>query len=464
MGSRPFVISGLILLMYSAGVTWLSRFFEMGTIQNERPVLFFVVISLIAFGAYFFVVETMRKTDFKLPARLWLWILGIAVLSRLLLMFSHPIQETDSYRYLWDGHQVLQKANPYQKSPEMAFNSSSNLNGSNEIQNLYSFINYPQIRTIYPPLAQFIFAAAQMITPWKLWGWRLLIFTAELMMVGILVSTLRHMNRSPAWIVVYAWCPLILKEFSNSLHLDVFALLFLVGMIYFWVRSRHFAAVVMLAFAVLIKWFALILLPVIALWIYKRDRARIIPAVGLFFLILVSSFIPFWSALFEGLGQFGALWQVNDGIYNLIFHSYQSLGFDQFNAVNVLSRVTVFVLFSIIMILVLNRLRSSEALTDYLRACMILIAALFFLIPTGNPWYFTWVFPFLIFCPSRSLIFFSGLAFMYYIDFYFMYRTNFETWAEVVWVEYGLFFMLLGWELWKTRQLPSFCRFTTNAK
>ena len=98
------------------------------------------------------------------------------------------------------------------------------------------------------------------------------------------------------------------------------------------------------------------------------------------------------------------------------------------------------------------------------RGCLAVIAALFFLAPTGNPWYFTWVLPFLIFWPARALVAFSGLVMLYYLDFYFTYQGSPGSMQWIRAIEYGVFYLFLGWELWKTKQKsPSLSLLQTNA-
>jgi hypothetical protein len=85
------------------------------------------------------------------------------------------------------------------------------------------------------------------------------------------------------------------------------------------------------------------------------------------------------------------------------------------------------------------------------------LALLFFTIPTGNPWYYTWILLFIPFLPSRALILFSVLLFAYYLDFYFQYHQDRPAFVMVRWIEYGVFYFILGVELW-FRRLPLLSR------
>jgi hypothetical protein len=72
--------------------------------------------------------------------------------------------------------------------------------------------------------------------------------------------------------------------------------------------------------------------------------------------------------------------------------------------------------------------------------------------------------PLLVIMPSRSLVLFSGLVLIYYLELFFVYRGAAQIFDAFRVVEYGLFFGCLGWELWpKIKQSQLYCRFQTSA-
>src|SRR3989338_11703385 len=129
------------------------------------------------------------------------------------------------------------------------------------MEEVFKYINFSGVKTIYPPLAQYLFAFSQLLTPWSAWGWKWMIFVADGLIIWILMALLSRLKIRKEWIALYAWSPLILKEFLNNLHLDIFALLFLCLMIYGLVRKWTVFSFIVFACAVLGKLFALIFLP-----------------------------------------------------------------------------------------------------------------------------------------------------------------------------------------------------------
>jgi len=100
-----------------------------------------------AFAAYAVGASQILQTR---GGRLYIW--GIAIAMRLILLPLTPELSDDIYRYLWDGEVQLAGINPYRYAP-----AASELS---EIRTVYKgLINNPTVPTIYPPLAQLAFLA-----------------------------------------------------------------------------------------------------------------------------------------------------------------------------------------------------------------------------------------------------------------------------------------------------------------
>ena len=466
---NPIFTFGAIILLLQIMISWLSLSFVFGAGHAERPIIPFLVLEFASFGFYFVAVEWVRKlpNEFGSNRQTFFWIMLIGLLTRFVFLPSSPIQETDPYRYLWDGQALVKGTNPYQHSPEEAFRNQWPPAEKPESEPAQTFekINHSGIRTIYPPLAQVLFAAAQFLTPWKLMGWRFMILMAELGIFALLISALRKLRMAQEWSLVYFWSPLVLKEFSNSLHLDVFAILFLWIAVFGVMYRKIILSYGALGLAVLTKFFPIALLPLFFVWTYRQDQKRTMIGLAAFFGIIGLLYLPFIGAaqhLYEGLGRFAGEWQVNDSIFGVIRQFMKFFGLRYFHA-ELMSRVVSGVLFLVVVFIAARQLYRKKETIDFLKACGVVLACLFFLAPTCNPWYFTWVIPFLAFLPLRSMILFSGLVFFYYLDFYVVYQKSPELFARVKFIEYGVFYLLLGLELWQKNKFPLFCRLQTRA-
>lgn len=452
------LVSGLILLGLTIKISFTSHQFIFGIGHKERPIIQFLIYIFSSFMVYLISLTWLKKKRPSYSKRHFIlfWIILVSIAARLIYFPSLLIQETDPYRYIWDGQAVLQGVNPYQYSPQYAF-----LHGLKPtdidpdlVNEVYRKVNHPEVKTIYPPLAQILFVFSQWLTPWNLLGWRIMIFITECLILFLLIKILLKLKLPPEGVMLYGWSPLILKEFSNSLHLDVFCVLFLTVMIYALIKKWWMTAFVSLSFVALVKLFSIVLLPLLAVHVYKRDPKAALKWSVMFILILAAMYLPFLSAgssVWEGLAQFCSGWGVNSGLFGVIRWTVQMLPIPNAD-VEIISRICAMCIFiGLASVVLLKTMKKIGGLSHFLKAALILLSLLFFLIPTGNPWYFTWIFPFLAVLPVKPLIAFSGLVFLYYLDFYFMYQGQPYLFGYIRIIEYGLFFILLGWEIWKNK-------------
>lgn len=460
-------VCGLLVLGSALGIGFLSHAFVFGLGHAERPIPLFLLLygigSLATWAAFWQVVKGRPQGNSR--GRVG-WIIGVALLARLFLFSSNLIQETDPYRYLWDGNAVLHSVNPYRYAPsqidsvvpstprEQAWQASTRTEGGREV---FRRINHPGVRTVYPPLAQGLFALAQWLTPWSLLGWRFLVLAADLINVGLILSILGRARLPMEWSLLYGWSPLILKEFGNSLHLDVFIVLALLLMIHAVQRDRTRLAFVALALGGLVKLAPLVLLVPLAGWVWRRSPRYALGGTALSVLILLAGYLPVASAgwqVFAGLGRFLGAWRVNEGLYGLLIAVIPEPA----------GRWIAWLLVGLLSTGVAGWLmRGPSDLRRVWVAMLGIMTGFFLLLPTGNPWYFTWAFPFLTLVPVRTLLWLSGALGLYYLDFYFAYRGIPQLFQWVRIVEYGSVAVVGAWEFLQWRRSRSFFRFSTSA-
>ena len=103
------------------------------------------------------------------------------------------------------------------------------LRRSPEVTKIFSLIDHRSVPTIYPPLSEAVFAATAFITPERapvrvqVGGFKGVLLLFDLATVLLVMGLLRNLNQPPARTLAYAWCPLVLKEFANTGHLDAIA-------------------------------------------------------------------------------------------------------------------------------------------------------------------------------------------------------------------------------------------------
>jgi hypothetical protein len=489
----------------------------------ERPILVMLALLGAAFAVY--VLAALIAARWA-PSRGQLgMIAGAAVLYRLILLPTPPIQEVDIYRYLWDGIVVTQGINPFRfpphtvreawlgnvRDPQLA--SLVQLRDADpHIRTLLARIHYAQLPSVYPPVSQAVFAAAAWMTPaqasidqririLKIW-----LLGFDLATGGLVLLLLRQTGRPLGMVVLYAWCPLVLKEFANSGHLDVIAVFLTTLAMWLAVRSaacgrgraggqatdaRHepptpvgrrgldaMAGGVVLALAVGAKLYPVWLFPLFAALILRHVGWKWSFASSVAF--LATTVLVLWPLLPEiprsppqttapavaqpamasaapadpsrGLRLFLTRWEMNDFLFMIAMENVKPIdlapagrecwfsvvppaprealigplagrfGGDRWQASFVVVRLASLLATLAVAIWCIRRAYVAADIAVWLESAFLTLAWFWFLSPTLNPWYWTWVLPLLALARSRVWWWMSGFVLVYYLRFWFMYQ------------------------------------------
>lgn len=203
-------------------------------------------------------------------------VIAIALVLRALLFFHEPRLSGDVYRYLSDGRALASGTNPYAYTPSDPR------------------INHREIRSIYPPHAQVLFALVH-----ELHLWRLLIIALDIVAIVLL--------RERA--LAYATCPLVLFEGTWSGHLDAIAgVVLLIALL----RKSGVAAGIAAG------------LKIIPIAAGPALFGRRVPLS--FVLALALPFVPFLGGpIMPGLRDYATRWIFNSPLYEIVFRIVEQI-------------------------------------------------------------------------------------------------------------------------------------------
>lgn len=307
-------------------------------------------------------------------------VLMFAGLFRVIGGFTFPVLEDDFYRFLWDGYRTANDGTPYGVPPSVYFGTEL----SERFELILDSINYPDVSTVYGPAAQWFFYLAYLIAPGEIWPLRLLIIVADLSIILLLA------RKSPALILMlYAWSPLVIKEFAISLHPDILGALFMLLALHAYTDRKDYILGALLALAAGVKLFALIILPFLFLWRWKAWASFCITGVVIALPFgVVNAWLP------DGLSAMSTDWLFNAPLYEALI---RITSMD--NAKLLL--VTAFILIGGVYGLrwALREWQSTEPRTRPIPRGDLLFALLFLCIPAFNPWYAIWLIPFALYWP-----------------------------------------------------------------
>ncbi len=405
----------------------------------------FLVLFFVVFLVYLLAVrDTLRGTGDRAGPL----VLVLACLFRLTFLAAPPALGNDLYRYLWDGRVTLSGGNPFLDPP------ASRVAASPDAPDI-ARVEHAEIPTIYPPAAQALFAAAAALQA-GVFGIKLLVVVADLLVIVALRALLRARGLPPARALIYAWNPLAVTETAWSGHLEPAALLFVLLAARAIIQKRDGRATLALTIGGLVKLFPLVLIAPLL----RSIRARSLLLVPTLF---AAAYWPFRAAgrrLFAGLREYADRWLANESLFALVY-----AGIDRLGPTPRLKSAIAWVLRSVphtggldvlyAYVYPVDLAKSVCALAllvfavvlwhrrvDPLRGCFFLTAAVLLLSPTAHPWYFLWVLPWLCLFPSRAFILLTGLVSLAYVNLGAAARMA-EPYPWIRVAEYAPFYVLL---------------------
>ena len=132
-----------------------------------------------------------------------------AIAMRELTQIDNLILENDVYRYVLDGQNLLHLQNPYQLSPEQIRNDPTHPLKSQLDHFLSAQVlertSYPKISTVYPPVAQVVFAVGALLTGWDWRGQRYVLLLVDLAVIGSLLILLKRLQIFPGYVMAHRY-------------------------------------------------------------------------------------------------------------------------------------------------------------------------------------------------------------------------------------------------------------------
>lgn len=337
-----------------------------------------------------------------------------ALLIRGVMLWSPPTLSDDLYRYLWEGRAALMGGNPYLSAPAAA---------SWPVDAIRALVNHPEVSSIYPPTAIWLFALLGSI-----WYDPMVIKAAmglcDALVAGVLAVVLvgRRRGLGGAWL--YALHPLAVVESAGSGHLEPAALLCLMLGIRAWDRGR--SGMVWVGLGGLLKLLPLAVLPV--LW---RRAPRHLLTLLVLAVVTAAPFLDAGLALGHGLGTYAQHWSFNASLF-LVFEAVLG-GWARPVAVGVGAVISLYAVTH----------RSDPAVVAlWIGSAFVLLS------PTVHPWYIAWAWLPALVCGVRAWSLLATLAPVAYTVL-----STFDPvtghWHEFwwpVWLQYLPFLGVLIWE------------------
>jgi hypothetical protein len=384
-------VMGFGLILFTKQLLVENDHYIIGDSGCSSGSLFFYLGALLIF-----LVKPANTDRFTLPI-----ILTFAIACRCVGLFNDPFLSSDVYRYAWDG--VVQHAhiNPYRyvaSDPALAFLRQPNID-------LYDNMNRRDYaHTIYPPAAQVLFYLITFLSSTVTFMKVAMVLFEGLTVYG-LTLILRELGQPREWVLVYAWCPLCIWEFGSSGHLDAMVMAYMVFALLFRLRRKPGLTGLFLGLAVLTKFYPLVLFPALyerrpdGKLDWKMPAVMAALAVGFYSLYLSAG-----KLVFGFLGGYVQEEGIESGTrYFLLDFAQRLPGLHALGSPAFLGFAAV-VFLALIACCWRTCCRPDSAPTSFLAPALCLAFAMMLLFSPHYPWYVAWLIPFLVLCPSLTVL------------------------------------------------------------
>ena len=371
-------------------------------------------------------------------------VLGAALAFRILAALGEPALSDDVYRYVWDGRVQLHGIHPYAHAPaDPALDALRDADSGR--------INHPELRTIYPPLAQMLFLSLAAVGAGPV-GFKLALGLVDFGVVLALASLLRRLELPRERVILYAWNPLAVLETAGSGHVEPLGVVLVVLAAGWIIGRRPGLSTLAVAGAVQAKLFPLVLVPgYLRRWLLRE--------VALFALALAAIALPYaWNgpALGRGILDYAGRWEFNSSVFAAVARALEradsgnmlrpaiaairealAAEWIPWDAVyrwiwpDRLARVLVALALVVWVLILTFRPWLTAARESFLA-----FAGAIVLSPTVHPWYVLWVLPFAAAYASWPWLAFGAAVFLAYVG------GGSGPPAWVPWAEYGVLFGL----------------------
>lgn len=358
-------VSLLMALIVVSELLYFSLYFDL-----SQPIIVYTSVAVL--NSLIFIVICIVLLKNESSTKLAYTLVAVGILFRLTVLFYPPTASDDINRYIWDGKVQANGINPYRFAP-----NDSSLAHLHSVD-LPAKVNFPAMKSIYPPVAQVIFFASYKLFGESYLGYKLFLFVFEVVSIILLLFLLRLLRRPESFVGLYALCPLPVMQFMIDGHVDGLGIPLLILALILFFRRKKFWFLLVLGLSISTKLISGMILPYTANELERAYPKKILAAVIvlIFFALTYVPYVVGGVFPFDALMTFTTNWTFNGSAFTVFFDIVGD---------NQKARLISAVLFVIIGIYIYIRRKG-------VMEKMYMIFFVFFLLsPTVHPWYLTWL-------------------------------------------------------------------------
>ena len=303
-----------------------------------------------------------------------------AAIFRAIGIWGSPVLEDDFYRFLLDGCIFAERGTPYGLAPSSLFAENTL---SAECSYVLNWVNNPDLPTIYAPVLEYVFLLAYWVSPANVDVLQTISALFDLAIIFMLRKLAPARN-----LLLYAWSPLVVKEFAFTAHPDIIGVYFLFAAFILRTQGRHYFASALIGLACCTKVFAVLALP----FFLFRQPKRVWATTTTTILLLYLPFVVQGQTDLGTLGFFAVNWDFNAFIFEILRFYFSDL------SARVICAILLLAWLGYYYIGYFQRNQNLEIpRMDWIFGALLLFS------PVINAWYLIWLLPFAVIRPSFTV-------------------------------------------------------------
>ena len=372
----------------------------------------------------------------------------LGMVFRGIYLLTFPELSDDVFRYIWDGMLTNQGISPYTIIPS----HWADLGLSESFGQMLHQLNSPEYYSVYPPVLQSIFAASVWLGNGEVLSsiiaLRVFVLFAEFGSMLLIWKLLQAWTLNTRNLMLYALNPLVIIEYSGSLHGEVFMVFFLLLSLWLLAGKRQWLSALAFGLSVGAKLLPLMFLP---FYIKRLGLWKTVIYVGIAMLVTGLLFIPFWTPelltnVSASLKLYFANFEFNASLYYVI----REMGF-WYRGYNIIGQTAVWLPRIVLLIILLIALLNRDKEVCVLPKLMLFAWFTYYAFATTvHPWYVAVLAVFLPFVKYRFALVWLMLVPLSYHAYG---GAEFHENGWLLLVEYVPVYVWLGFELGLFRSL-----------